>query len=83
MIGIVFPNDNHDWSINQRRKRQEGQNICNKLWKESHRNYQTLSSLGIMDYFSSEFSKETKKKAIKLALPTSLAMWLFKKQYYG
>ena len=54
-----------------------------ELWKESHRNYQTLSSLGIMDYFSSEFSKETKKKAIKLALPTSLAMWLFKKQYYG
>ena len=54
-----------------------------ELWKESHRNYQTLSCLGIMDYFSSEFSKETKKKAIKLALPTSLAMWLFKKQYYG
>ena len=54
-----------------------------ELWKESHRNYQTLSSLGIMDYFSSVFSKETKKIAIKLALPTSLAMWLFKKQYYG
>ena len=54
-----------------------------ELWTESHRNYQTLSSLSFLDYFSSAFSSDTKKKAIKLDIPTSLAMWIFKKQYQG
>ena len=52
-----------------------------KLWKESYNNYKTLSSLGILDYFSCKFSKETKKNSFLNNLPTNLGFQIFKKRY--
>ena len=51
------------------------------LWKESYHNYKTLSSLSLMDYFSSNFSKETKKKNFLDNLPTDLGFKIFKKRW--
>lgn len=51
------------------------------LWKESYHNYKTLSSLSLMDYFSSDFSKETKKKNFLDNLPTDLGFKIFKKRW--
>lgn len=48
------------------------------LWKESYRNYKTLSSLGLFDYFSSAYSKQTKKSDFLMSLPTSIGMKIFK-----
>ena len=52
------------------------------LWKESYANYKTLSSLSVLDYFSSKFSKEIKKKDFYTSLPTNLGFKLFKWRYY-
>ena len=52
------------------------------LWKESYANYKTLSSLSVLDYFSSKFSKEIKKKDFYTSLPTCLGFRLFKWRYY-
>lgn len=49
-----------------------------ELWKESYNNYKTLSTLGIKDYFSSNFSKEVKKNEILNNLPTFLGFKIFK-----
>lgn len=51
------------------------------LWKESYHNYKTLSSLSLMDYLSSNFSKETKKKNFLDNLPTDLGFKIFKKRW--
>lgn len=52
-----------------------------QLWKESYNNYKTLSSLSVLDYFSSKFSKETKKKNLLDNLPTDLGFKIFRKRY--
>ena len=52
------------------------------LWRESYANYKTLSSLSVLDYFSSKFSKEIKKKDFYTSLPTCLGFRLFKWRYY-
>lgn len=52
-----------------------------KLWKESYNNYKTLSSLGILDYFSCKFSKDTKKNSFFNSLPTNLGFKIFKKRW--
>jgi len=48
------------------------------LWKESYRNYKTLSSLSLFDYFSSAYSGKTKKTDFLLSLPTVVGMKVFK-----
>lgn len=52
-----------------------------ELWKESYRNYKTLSSLKLSDYFSPRFTKETKKHNLFNSLPTFLGFKLFKWRY--
>ncbi|MDO4763886.1 MAG: glycosyltransferase [Flavobacteriaceae bacterium] len=54
-----------------------------ELWKESYRNYKTLSTLTLLDYFSSNYSKETKKNEILNNLPTNLGFKIFKKRWNG
>ena len=51
------------------------------LWKESYSNYQTLSSLSLMDYFSSNFSTSVKKLSLFNQLPTHLGFRFFKWRY--
>lgn len=51
------------------------------LWKESYRNYLTLSSLGWKDYFSGAFDKETLKKDFLNSLPVGLGFRIFKWRY--
>lgn len=51
------------------------------LWKESYSNYKTLTSLSLMDYFSSNFSKETKKSSFLNNLPTNLGYKVFRKRW--
>lgn len=53
------------------------------LWKESYANYKTLSSLRFWDYFSSNYSKNTKKLDFYCSLPTLLGFKLFKWRYEG
>lgn len=53
------------------------------LWKESYANYKTLSSLRFWDYFSSNYSKNTKKLDFYCSLPTYLGFKLFKWRYEG
>ena len=53
------------------------------LWKESYANYKTLSSLRFLDYFSSNYSKNTKKLDFYCSLPTYLGFKLFKWRYEG
>lgn len=50
-------------------------------WLYSHHLYQRTPNLSFMDYLRSDFSLSTKKKALKLALPSAVAMKLFKYQY--
>lgn len=52
-----------------------------EFWKESYRNYKTLSSLGLFDYFSSAYSKQTKKADFLMSLPTSIGMKIFKMRW--
>ncbi|AFR35034.1 hypothetical protein [Riemerella anatipestifer] len=51
------------------------------LWKESYSNYKTLASLSLLDYFSSSFTIDTKKKDFFNSLPTWLGMKIFKYRY--
>lgn len=51
------------------------------LWMESYANYKTLSTLSLTDYFSNQYSKETKKNALLQSLPTALGMKIFKKRW--
>ncbi|MEJ8604091.1 glycosyltransferase [Riemerella anatipestifer] len=51
------------------------------LWKESYSNYKTLASLSLLDYFSSSFTIDTKKKDFLNSLPTWLGMKIFKYRY--
>lgn len=48
------------------------------LWKGSYRNYQKLSSLSLLDYFSPNYSTKLKKKDFLMSLPSSFGMWIFK-----
>lgn len=52
-----------------------------ELWKESYRNYKTLSSLGLFDYFSSAYSKQTKKADFLNRLPAGFGMKIFKMRW--
>ncbi|SDE60776.1 glycosyltransferase family 2 protein [Riemerella columbipharyngis] len=51
------------------------------LWKESYKNYKTLSSLSILDYFSPTYEWSIKKKSLLNNLPTSLGFIVFIKRY--
>ncbi|MBO4233690.1 glycosyltransferase [Riemerella anatipestifer] len=51
------------------------------LWKESYSNYKTLASLSLLDYFSTSFTIDTKKKDFLNSLPTWLGMKIFKYRY--
>ncbi|MDX9705015.1 MAG: glycosyltransferase [Weeksellaceae bacterium] len=53
------------------------------LWKESYKNYQSLSSLRFIDYFSSNYSKKLKKIDFLMSLPPNLGMRIFKKRWYN
>ncbi|QOW10890.1 glycosyltransferase [Kaistella flava (ex Peng et al. 2021)] len=51
-------------------------------WIYSFNLYKKYPNLRFRDYFRSNYTFETKKKAVKLELPTSIAMRLFKYMYY-
>ncbi|MDP2454937.1 MULTISPECIES: glycosyltransferase [unclassified Kaistella] len=51
-------------------------------WIYSFNLYKKYPNLRFRDYFRSNYSFETKKKALKLELPTSIAIRLFKYMYY-
>ncbi|WP_226063787.1 glycosyltransferase [Kaistella polysaccharea] len=51
------------------------------LWKESYRNYKTLSSLSLFHYFSKDFSTSLKKTNLFIQLPTNLGFKFFKWRY--
>lgn len=51
-------------------------------WIYSYNLYKKHPNLKFLDYFSSNYNLETKKKALKLELPSSLAMKFFKYQYF-
>ena len=48
------------------------------LWKKSYKAYNQLSGLKLMDYFSSKYSKQLKKKDFYTSLPLNLGFRLFK-----
>ena len=52
-----------------------------QLWKYSYDAYKKLASLAFADYWSSEFSKETKKKNFLQNLPTDLGYKIFRKRF--
>ena len=52
-----------------------------ELWKESYRNYKTLSSLSFRDYFSNSFSNDLKKKNLFNNLPISFGFQFFRWRY--
>ena len=52
-----------------------------ELWKYSYDAYKKLASLAFADYWSSEFSKETKKKNFLQNLPTDLGYKIFRKRF--
>lgn len=54
-----------------------------QLWKESYNNYKTLSTLNLLDYFSSDYSRKIKKNEILNNLPTNLGFKIFKKRWNG
>ncbi len=51
-------------------------------WLYSFKRYKQTAGLRLQDYFSTQYSAATKKKALKLMLPAALALRLFKFQYY-
>lgn len=51
-------------------------------WLYSFRKYKAFPNLSLPQYFDSEFSLDTKKKALKLELPPKLAVSIFKWMYY-
>lgn len=51
-------------------------------WIYSFKLYRKYPNLRFGDYFRSQYCFETKKKALKLELPTSIAIRLFKYMYY-
>lgn len=52
-----------------------------ELWKESYRNYKSLSTLRCIDYFSSDYSVEIKKNELLNNLPTWLGYKVFRKRW--
>lgn len=52
-------------------------------WLYSYHKYYKTPNLSLVDYFSPDYSLETKKKSIKLSLPPSVALKRFKKVYYS
>lgn len=52
-----------------------------RLWMESYRNYQKLSSLSFFDYISGNYSKKIKKMDFLMSFPPSIGMWIFKKRW--
>lgn len=51
------------------------------LWKESYKNYKTLSGLSLKNYFSGDFSIPVKKSSFYTLLPVDLGFKLFKWRY--
>lgn len=51
------------------------------LWKESYKNYKSLSSLGIFDYLNSKISSHYKKQNFLQNLPTRLGFKVFLKRF--
>ena len=52
-----------------------------QLWKYSYEAYKKLASLSFADYWSSDFSKETKKKNFLQNLPTDIGYKIFRKRF--
>ena len=52
-----------------------------QLWKYSYEAYKKLASLAFADYWSSDFSKETKKKNFLQNLPTDIGYKIFRKRF--
>lgn len=52
-----------------------------ELWKESYSNYKKISSLSLIDYFSTKYSNQLKKMNFLQNLPTNLGMKIFKKRW--
>ena len=52
-----------------------------QLWKYSYDAYKKIASLSFADYWSSDFSKETKKKNFLQNLPTDLGYKIFRKRF--
>ena len=52
-----------------------------ELWKYSYDAYKKLASLSFADYWSSDFSKGTKKKNFLQNLPTDLGYKIFRKRF--
>ncbi len=51
-------------------------------WRYSFQLYKSNPNLNLLDYFCSNYNFATKKKALKLALPSNIAVRFFKYQYY-
>ena len=54
-----------------------------ELWKYSYEAYKKLAALAFEDYWSSDFSKETKKKNFLQNLPTDIGYKIFRKRFGG
>lgn len=52
-----------------------------ELWKYSYDAYKKLASLSFADYWSSDFSKEIKKKNFLQNLPTDIGYKIFRKRF--
>lgn len=52
-----------------------------ELWKYSYDAYKKLASLAFADYWSSDFSKEIKKKNFLQNLPTDIGYKIFRKRF--
>ena len=52
-----------------------------QLWKYSYEAYKKLASLAFADYWSSDFSKEIKKKNLLQNLPTDIGYKIFRKRF--
>ena len=52
-----------------------------ELWKYSYDAYKKIASLAFADYWSSDFSKEIKKKNFLQNLPTDLGYKIFRKRF--
>ncbi|PZU81447.1 MAG: glycosyl transferase family 2 [Chryseobacterium sp.] len=48
------------------------------LWKRSYKAYSKMKSLGLMDYFSSDYSKKLKKQDLFYRLPLSIGYKFFR-----
>lgn len=52
-------------------------------WKQNYNRLKKAPSLTLLDYISSDFTKEQKKENLLLNLPSSLGFYIFKKRYEG